>query len=222
LSPIEVRRQAAEKEYRTAIKLDPNYATAHHWLAEIYAYSGRFEEASSEIKKALDLDPLSFVINAEYGWALVGAGKYDQALKQLKKTQELNPDFCSTYVYLGQLYRAEGKMTEAISSMQKAETMKCGVTWGLSELGYTYALAGKKAQAQEMLNEILNIAEQRYVPANYVAVVYLGLGDKDQALFWLNKGAQEGTLWLPDLSIYYPQLNSDPHFADFLRRINVQ
>jgi len=213
---------AAEREYKKAIVLNPNYATAHQWLGGLYDILGRSEEATSEYSKALESDPLSLIINTNYASALIISRRYDQAFKQLQKSRELDPDFCATHLYLGQLDRVQGKMAESISKLQKSEAMKCGVTWGLSELGYTYALAGRKAEAQDALNQILEEARRRYVPANYIAVIYLGLGDEEQTLFWLNKGVEEGTLWLADLAIYLPQIRSDPQFADFLRRINLQ
>jgi tetratricopeptide (TPR) repeat protein len=212
---------ASERRYKKAIQLDPNYGTAHHWLAGNYGLIQDNERALSEYKTALELDPLSIVINSEYGWSMTLMKRYDQAYKQFERAKEIDPNFCSINIYLGEFYRDQGKLEQAIAELQKQQVLTCGGTWGLSELGYTYAIAGKKAEAEKILNEIMDEAKRHYVSANYIAIIYLGLGDKNQALFWLNKGYEEKTLWLSDLVPYLPVLRSDPYYAEFLRNIKL-
>lgn len=212
----------AEKEYKRAIELDPNYATAHHWLGGLYGITGRSEEGLSEFKKALELDPFSISTNSNYGFWLIIARRYKEALDQLNKTKDLDSGFCFTYTLLGQLYRDEGKIAEAIQELQKPQALECGGTWGLSELGYSYALAGRRAEAEKVIQDIKEQSKRRYVPQQHIAVIYLGLGDKDQALFWLQKGYEDGSLWLADLVPYLPALRADPQFADFLHRIHLK
>jgi non-specific serine/threonine protein kinase len=212
---------ASERRFKKAIQLDPNYGTAHHWLANIYGLIQDNERALSEYKTALELDPLSIVINSEYAWSMTRMKQYDQASKQFERAKEIDPNFCSINIYLGQFYRDQGKLEQAIAELQKPQVLTCGRTWGLSELGYTYATAGKKAEAEKILNEIMDEAKRHYVSANYIAIIYLGLGDKNQTLFWLNKGYKEGTLWVADLIPYVPVLRSDPYYAEFLRNIKI-
>lgn len=213
----------AEKEFKRAIELDPDYATAHGWYGNLLLFLGRNEEGLLEHKKAHDSDPLSLQINNEYARALIINGRYDQALEQLRKTREMDPDHCSTYVFMARAYRSMGKLKEAIVELEKPQVQGCGNLWGLSQLGYTYALAGQRAKAEKIIAQIQEESKQRYVLPELLAGIYLGLGDRDRALFLLEKGYREGTLWLGvELIAYFPNVRSDPRFADFLRRIHVQ
>ena len=212
-----------EQEFKRAIELDPNYATAHGWYGNFLLFFGRNEEGLSEHKKAHESDPLSLEINVEYARALKINGKYDQALELLHKTMEMDSGYCAAYVYVAQVDRSRGRLNEAIAELERPEVQDCNGSWGLSQLGYTYALAGQRANAEKIMAEIQEQSKRRYVPPHYVAAIYLGLGDRDQALSLLEKGYQDGTLVLSvDLAAYFPILRSDPRFANFLRRIHVQ
>ena len=169
----------------------------------------------------MELDPLSPQIRNDYAFALILRGQYDEALKQLHKTMEIDPNHCSTYVYLGQLYRAQGKLKEAMEEFQKPEVQQCGGFQGKAELGYTLAVAGKREEAEKIVRELQQQSEHRYISSEYIAQVYVGLGDKDQALFWLEKGYKEGSLWLYNMAEYLPLLRSDPKFAELLHRMNL-
>jgi TolB-like protein/Flp pilus assembly protein TadD len=212
----------AEKDYRRAIELDPNYATAHQWLGEVYLLKGRTEENLLESRRALDLDPLSLLITASYGLSLSYAGRYEEALEQLRRAKDLDPDYCTSVVYEAQIFRAQGKLQDAIAELEKPQARRCGSKWGLSELGYTYAVAGWKMQAKEVLEELEKESQVTYVPSNYIAVIHLGLGDTDRALYWLKKGFEERTLWCFDLHPYLSLLRSNPKFADFLQQSHLQ
>ena len=212
---------AAGKELQRAISLDPNYATAHHWYGTVLSTIGQLEEGSTQARKAMELDPLSPQIRNDYAFVLVLRGQYDEALKQLHKTIEIDPNYCSTYVYLGQLYRAQGKLEEAMEELQKPEVQQCAGFQGKAELGYTLAVAGKREEAEKIVRELQEQSEHRYISSEYIVQVYLGLGDKDQALFWLEKGYKEGSLWLYNMAIYLPLLRSDPKFAELLHRMNL-
>jgi tetratricopeptide (TPR) repeat protein len=145
-------------------------------------------------------------------------------LQEFEKALQTDPDFCIAYAWLGQMHREQGKLDEAIRVLQapQVQAIECSGTWGMSELAYWYAVAGKREEAEKLLDEILEYSKQKFVTSNYIAVVYLGLGDKDQALCWLEKGLREESLWVGDLLRHLPTLRADPKFADFLRRINLQ
>jgi len=214
---------SAEKEFKRAIELDPNYATAHTFYGNLLLFLGRNEDGLSEHKKAYESDPLSLQINVQYGRALIIIGRYDQALERLRRTTEMDSGHCSIYMYVALAYRSMGKLKEALSELERPQVQDCGGFRGLSELGYTYALAGQRVKAEKIITRIQEQSKQRYFKPQSLAVIYLGLGDRDQALFWLEKSYQEGTLLLGvDLAIYFPILRSDPRFADFLHRIHVQ
>jgi serine/threonine protein kinase/Tfp pilus assembly protein PilF len=213
----------AEKEFKRAIELDPNFATVHTFYGNLLLVLGRNEEGLSEHKKAYDSDPLALQVNVQYGRAMMINGRYDQALQQLRMAREMDPEHCSTDMYIAQVYRSVGKLKEALSELEKPQVRNCGGLLGLSELGHTYALAGERAKAERIITEILEHSKQQYFQSQLVAVIYLGLGDKDQALFWLEKGYRDGTLLLGvQLAAYFPILRSDPRFADFLHRIHIQ
>jgi len=216
--------QNAEKEMKRAIELDPDYPRAHRALSNVYCFLGQHQEAVLEVDRVLELDPLSTGAHAYAGFYLTAARHYDRALQEFEKAIEMDPNYCSTYVYLGQLYRAQGKLDDAIRvlRMPRAQAIECSGTWGMSELAYTYAVAERRDEAEKLLAEILEYSKQKFVTSNYIAVVYLGLGDKDQALFWLDKGYREESLSLVDLLHYVPILRAGPKFADFLRRIHLQ
>jgi len=177
-----------------------------------------------ENKRALELDPLWAVYHTQAGWILTAARRYDRALQEFEKAIEMDPNFCLTHGWLGQLYRQQDKLDEAIRGLQtpQVQAIECSGTWGMSELAYTYAVAERRDEAEKLLAEILEYSKQKFVTSNYIAVVYLGLGDKDQALFWLDKGYREESLSLVDLLHYVPILRAGPKFADFLRRIHLQ
>jgi tetratricopeptide (TPR) repeat protein len=213
----------AEREYKRALDLDPNFAEAHVYLAFVYALLGRHQEALAESKRAIDLDPLWVSNYAFDGLVLTVAGHYQRAFEQLQRAKEMDPSFCVTYVDIGQLYRQQGKFQEAIHELKRPEVQStgCSGTWGMSELAYTYALAGKKEEAQKLLSQILEYSKRKFVSTNYIAIIYLGLGDKDQALYWLDKGYREESFWTGDMLLYLPVLRADPKFAGYLRRIHL-
>jgi eukaryotic-like serine/threonine-protein kinase len=213
----------AEKEFKRAIELDSEYATAHHWYGSLLQIIDRRGADLDEFKKAHEYEPLNTQINNDYALALSLNGRNEEALRQLKKTVELDPDHCGTPILISQVYRAMGKMKEAISELETPKALDpCSGGWGQSELAYTYGKVGNIAEAEKLAVELKELSKQRYVPPNYIAVAYLGMGDRDQALLWLDKGYQDGNLWLSDLTVHMPELRSDPRFADFLQRLNLQ
>jgi serine/threonine protein kinase/Tfp pilus assembly protein PilF len=214
----------AEKECKRAIELDPDYAEAHRALSVLYSLLGRHEEAILEVDRTLELDPLSVNHHAYAGLVLTRARRYDRALEQFQKAREMDPSYCVTYIWLSQFYRDQGKMDEAIRVLQtpQAQAIGCNGTWGMSELAYTYAVAGEKEEAEKLLVEMLARSKQKFVTSNYIAIIYLGLGDKDQTLFWLEKGYREGSLWVFDMMPYVRILRADPKFAGFLGEVHLQ
>lgn len=213
----------AEREFKRAVELNPNYATAHHWYAEYLTALGRMEEAIAEEKRSQEMDPLSLVINTDVGWHLYYARRYDQAIEQYRKTLELDPNFTLAHLRLGQAYEQKQKYAEAIAELNKALALSAGSTETVSALGHAYALSGQKAQAQKALDELKGRAQQGYASAYFIAAIYAGLGERDQAFAWLEKAYEDRSGWLifikaePKLD----SLRSDPRFTDLLRRIGL-
>jgi DNA-binding winged helix-turn-helix (wHTH) protein/TolB-like protein/Tfp pilus assembly protein PilF len=178
---------AAEREFKRAIELNPNYATAHHWYSDFLALTGRHAEAMTEIKRALELDPLSLVINATLGERLYQARRYDEAIAHLRKTLEMDSNFGPAHYLLGLALEQKGSYDEAIAELSKARTLSGSNPWMVSALGHTLALSGRKADAQRVLGELRELSKARHVTPYDFAVVYQGLGQHEQVIEWLQK-----------------------------------
>ena len=214
---------AAEREYKRALELNPNYPIAHQWYAVYLMSAGRFDEALAQTRRAQELDPLSLPINMTLGWVLLNARQYDQSIEQLRKTLEMDPHFILTHHRLGLVYEQKGKYDEAIAEFREVINLSAGKPLGITALAHAYALAGKRAEAQKTLVESQEISKQRYVSSAAIALIYAALGDKDQAFTWLEKADKErdGTLARLKVDPRFDSLRSDPRFADLERRIVI-
>ena len=213
----------AEREYKRAIELNPNYATAHQWYAQHLAVRGRYPEAITEIKQAQEVDPLSLVINMNVGWVFYIGRQYDEAVEQCRKTLELDPNFPPAHWMLGQAYRQKGMYEEAIAEFQKAVALSQGDPVQVAGLGHGFAVARKRAEAQKILNELKELSKRRYFPPYFIALIYVGLDDKNQAFEWLEKAFAERSANLTVLKAepMFDPLRSDAHFQDLLRRVST-
>ena len=205
---------SAEREYRRGIELSPGYATGHHWYGWHLATLGHNDEAIAELEKAENLDPLSLVIGADLAEELLIAHRYDDGIKQARKTMNMDPFFALTHYVLGEAFAEKHTYSEAIAELQKALELSPGSTALKSNLAYAYAVSGKRDQAVAMLRDLKSNAPE-------VAMVYVGLGDKDQAMTWLEKAFaarfNPGVLLRPS----FDPLRSDPRFQNLLRRMGL-
>ena len=155
-------------------------------------------------------------------WVYYFARQYDQAIDQFAKAVELDPNFWPAHHWLGWAYEAQGRHEEAIAEAQKAVAYSAGAPYAVSALGYAYAVAGRRAEAQKALNHLKELSEHGYVSAYYSAEIYVDLGEKDQAIQWLEKAYEDpygDLVWLK-VSPRMDRLRSDPRFQDLLRRMN--
>lgn len=213
----------AEKEYKRAIELNPNYETAHHWYALYLAETGRQEEAYAEIKRARELDPTSLMINANAGLIFYFARQYDQAMQEYRETLRMDPNFPQAHLYLGQAYERKGMFAEAIAELQRAVTLSGGKPIMLAALGRSYAVSGKRREARKVLRLLREVAKQTYVSPYYVAALYAGLGQRDQAFQWLEKAdldRDDHMIWLK-VDPVWDSLRSDSRFQDVLLRVGL-
>lgn len=213
---------AAEQKYQRALELNPNYATAHQWYGWYFALLGRFPEGISEMKQAQERDPLSLVINSAMGWVFYLARDYDQAVGQYRKTLEMDPNFYLAHLWLGRAYEQKGEYAEAISELQKAK-MLADTPETLSALGHVYAISSRRGDAIKILNELTELTRRRYVSPYFMATVYAGLDDKDQAFLWLERACEERSFGLVYLKVdpILDVLRADSRFTELLRRIGL-
>jgi serine/threonine protein kinase/tetratricopeptide (TPR) repeat protein len=205
---------AAEKEYRRAIELNPNYATAHQWYAEFLTATGRFTEADAEGKKALALDPMSPIINAVVAYNFTMARQYDAAIEQGVRTTQLFPKFMPAHAYLGLAYLESGKGAEAIAALgvaRKELDIPVFVIWQAR----AHLLAGDRREAERLLVQLQ--AKGEALPAYYMATLHAGLGDLDRAFVELDRALAERTgamVWIQVDPALDP-LRKDPRFAKY-------
>ena len=212
----------AIQEYQRAIELNPNYATAHQWYGSSgLAALGQFDEAIAEVKRAIELDPLSLVINTDLGNTYYRARRYDEAIDQMRKTLEMDPGFYYAHWNLGSALAAKGSLGPAIEEYQKARILNDDPSM-LGLLADAYAASGNKAEAIKIRDQLEAISKQRYVSAYSFALVYLGLGDKKEAMRWLEKAYQDragDALRFVRVEPLLDPLRGDPRFEALVAKI---
>jgi len=210
----------AEREYKRAIELNPNYASAHQWYGIWLEVMGRSDEAVGEHRRAQELDPLSSIISANLARIYMMRGEFDSAINEGRKIAELNPD-SPPHGILGQIYLKQGRNEEAIAEFEKGARRNLN---GPATLGYGYAVTGRRSEALAIVKELEDRYARGEMRAEWIAYVYAGLGNKDQAFAWLERAFQErsGTLQQAlQIFSYFDKLRDDPRYADLLRRMGL-
>ena len=215
--------EGADREFKRALELDHNYAPAHHWYSMYLAVEGRKEQALAEAEKASELDPLSPVVGANLAKILQEAGQNDKAIEQAKKTLDLEPDSAVTHAVLGVVYQDKRMYAEAITEYKRALQLggPPGEMRGL--LGYAYAVSGNRTDAEKIIAELKALWPRHTHAALDLAVVFSGLGDKENALYWLEK-AQE--MHVSDLigirqDSHFVEVRSDPRFQALVQWVDA-
>lgn len=213
----------ADREFRRAVELSPNYATAHQWYGEYLLRVGRIEEGVAEMQRAEELDPGSPVMNAEVGGAFYWARRYDNSIEQLRKSIAMEPNFSYAHSWLGFAYLQKGMYNEAITEFQKAVDVSGGSSTFLAALGHAYGLAGKKEQSRTIIEKLKAISRQSYVSPYDMAIIYTGIGDEDQALNWLEVGynLHDPAMDMLQVEPALDTLRSDNRFQDLIRRVGL-
>lgn len=210
----------AEKEFRRAAELAPNYADAHNWYAAHLNVMGRFEEAAAEQKDAQELDPLSLTIAMNAADPSYFARRYDRAIEHLKNVLKREPRFVPAHYNLGRACAAKGEYEEALSSFETAARLS-GNRQAPAALAYACARTGRLAEAKRLLEEMEGLAKIGYFPAPQLALVYLGLDEPEKALDLLEQGFAEKSYWMIYLNAdpLYDSLRSHRRFARLLERL---
>ena len=209
-------------EFERAIQLNPNDAMAHHWLSNhSLAAAGQTEREIAEMKRALELDPLSLIINANLGQAYINANRYDDAIAQLRKTIEMEGSFHFAHQMLGEALDLKGQIPEAITEYEKAIALNDDPI-PKALLGHLYGRIGRKDEARKILEELRQTREQRYIEAYGLAIVYLGLGDRNETFNWLEQGYRDRDGYYMAVIRIDPVLASlrgDPRFEALAEKI---
>jgi len=213
---------SAEREFRRGIELSPGYATGHDWYAWHLAVLGRNGEAVEEVEKAASLDPLSLIVGADLAEELLVAHRYDEALEQSRKTMNMDFFFAPAHFVMGEVLTQKHMNNEAIEELRKAIGLSPGSSAFTANLAYAYAVSGMRAEAMKALNDLKNQSETGFSNAPQIALVYLGLNDKDKAMVWLEKAyAERFSPWVLMRPAFDPLL-PDPRFRDLLRRLGLR
>jgi serine/threonine-protein kinase len=217
------RWEESEKEFKRAISLNPNYPTTHHWYQILLRTLGREDEALAEIKRAQELDPLSPVFEVNIGMLYITKGDLDSAMEHSSRLVQLDPNFPLAHEISGMVYLKQRRYVEAIAEFQQNVAID-RTAYSLSYLGHAYGMSGRRNEALAALKELEGKYNKRESLAQYVAAVYAGLGDKDQAFAWLEKGFQDksGLLDFVITEVNFDPLRSDPRYADLLRRMGLK
>jgi len=213
----------AEQEFRRAIELNPNYAEAHDALCVSLTYQKRFDDAIAECKKAQDLDPSSSIVTTDLGVAYAFARRPDEAIEMFRRAHEMDPSLFVPLGYLGFAQTLKGQYPEAIATFRKAIEVSDGSPNAKSHLAYALARAGQRDEALKLVDELKRQAAHEHIASIHFAVPYIGLGNKDEAFFWLGKGVDEQSIGFAELDVHpwFDDLRSDPRFKALLIRTNL-
>jgi len=215
--------KGAAEEFRRAIELNPSYATAHQWYSINFEIMGQPDAALVEAQRAYELDPLSIIINARVGHTYYFGRRYDQAIEQYKKTLELDPNFAIAHSRLGWAYLQKGLQRDAVEQFLRGNSLASESPEAVTELKQSFLRFGMQGYWRRSLELEQQKAKHRYVSAYDIAVLYARLGEKEQALSWLDKAYEERSSSLVYLKVEpsFDSLRKDPRLVDLLRRINL-
>jgi serine/threonine-protein kinase len=214
--------EGALADYERAIQLNPNDATAHHWIGgDCFAATGQHAREVAELTRALELDPLSPIIASNLGVAFTRAGRVEEAVVQLRKTIELHDDFYPAHREYALALELQGKIPQAIAQYEKAAALTDDPI-PLGALGRIYGITGRRDEAQKILDQLRRLRAQRYTAAYSLALVALGLGDKNEALHWLEQSYLErdgDSITVIRVDPLLRSLRDDPRFEALAEKI---
>ena len=216
------RGAESAREFDRSIQLDPNYATAHHWYGRLtLVMQGKLDHALVEVKRAYELDPVSPIIHTDVGAVYLMARRYDEAIEQLRGTVQMDPEFYWAHRFLGMALDLKGDTTGALAEFTKAFQLNDDPA-GLGFIGHAQARMGHEKEARARLDQMNDAAKRRYVAPYAFALIHLALGDKDQALDWLEKAAQErGLTYFNFIKVdpFLDPLRGDPRFEAVMQKV---
>jgi serine/threonine-protein kinase len=208
------------KEFDRVLELNPNLAFAYELQAWTVNGLGRFDEAIAKTRKAVELDPLNPFFQMSLSFYLYWARKYDDAIEQARKTLEMDPNSAINHVLLGLSFLKKGDTAGAIAELQKTKAPDPGA-WYQGYLGYAYGISGDRAKAEQSLHELEDLAKQQYVSPTAFATIYLGLGNKEKALDWLEKAYEQrdSACWYLKIDQIYDSVRNEPRFQALVQKV---
>jgi serine/threonine protein kinase len=216
---------AAENQYKRALELDPNNGDTHLFYAHLLSNIGRHTEALAEVSRAREIDPLNLRTNTLEGQFLIHAGRTDEALGRLQKTFEMSPNYYFAHFFASSAYIEKGMFPQAIAEAQKARELS-GPTNShpMGFLGYALAKSGKQAEARALLSELLKSSSERYVSPYNIALIYNGLGQRDETFTWLEQAYKKRDQRMVFLKVEpkWNNLRDDSRFQELMRRVGFR
>jgi serine/threonine-protein kinase len=213
--------EGANREFRKAISLNPNYAEAHHWYAMALANQGLFDEAISEIKRAQQLDPLSLRISQNVGYIFYQSRQYDKAINQTQKTIDIDSTFPYGHSNLGDCYYMKKQYDIAYDAYQ-TEVRVTGDSTNIFLLACVDAVTGRKKEAMVLRAKLKDISIRTFVPTSYFVFIEIYLGNKNKAFVLLQKAIEEKDPYMIGLKSEpkFDPIRSDPRFANLLKEVH--
>jgi tetratricopeptide (TPR) repeat protein len=214
----------AEKEYKCAIKLNPNCASARYHYSYLLAELGRFDEAIHEATEALSREPTSPLLNASLAFVLLHARRYDQCIRQVLTALEVDPNMTLNYWTLAVAYEQQGKYVEAVEAYEKCIAFGGAPGFSTAFISHAYARSGQRERAWDKLRELQEISKTRYVPSVPFVIAYDGLMEIDLAIEFLNKACEnrDANLILLKVWPHFDNLRDDPRFQEVERRVGLR
>jgi serine/threonine-protein kinase len=214
---------AAEREYKRALELSPNYAFGHQQFALHLLFMGRCDEALQEANKGYELDPLSVTASIIVGVAHIYAGDFQRAESQFRKTLELDTHSTLARMSLARALVYQARFEEAVVEAREAVLHSDNSPRFIAQFGYILGKAGRIEEARKILDQLAANAAREYVAPTHFALVHVGLDEKDRAFEWLERAYEERDVWLTQTLTepYLAPMRPDPQFADLVRRVGL-
>ncbi|MEP6707945.1 MAG: tetratricopeptide repeat protein, partial [Pyrinomonadaceae bacterium] len=213
----------AEKELQRALELNPNDAQACLWQAYYSAFTGHFDDSIAAIECALQLDPLALPVNASAGELLYFAGRVDDSIEQFHKTIEMDAHFRPAHMELARVYEHRAMYDAAFAEFAKARELSQNGPESLASLAHCYAVSGATTEAQNLLRQLTEMSESRYVSSYEIALIHSGLGQKEECFEWLNRAYEIHDGWMIYITVdpRWKTSCSDPRFIEIVRRVGL-
>ena len=197
----------AFKHFEQAIELNPNYPNSYHWRSALFTALEKHNEAMRDSQKARELDPLSLAIQSQLGHGRRMARDYDTALREFRKMLDLNPNYGPAHAWIGLVLEEQGQHEKALVEFQHGVELSGGDAHTIAWLAHGHATAGNPDEARRLLERLLKLAQERHVSPFHIGLVFVALGDREEAFKWLEKAFEERSLWLIFLKVE-PQLDA--------------